>query len=131
MLFRSYNKGVKLTSFNILAKENLNISEQEYLSIYNENKIILGARDYNRDTDGDFSIKMFYTKPLKTLVEVVNNADLEIDEHMFGSFVDQLFILGAVYYIYLGTNGQINKLDNAYRLYKDKLDDVIKFFNDL
>lgn len=126
-----YNKDIKLNCFDLLTKDDLQIGDLEYFPIYSENKIILGAKDYNRDNDGDFSIKLFYTKPLKTLVEVVSNADLETDEHMFGSFVDQLFILGAVYYIYLGTNGQINKLDNAYKLYKDKLDDVLNFFNDL
>lgn len=123
-----YNKDGKLGSFDLLTNDNLNINENQYFSIVSDNKIILGARDYNKDVDGDNFIKMFYLPQLKSLVEVVNNVDNETDTPIYDNLVNQCLILGAVYYIFLTTNGQINKLSSAYKLYTEKLSDVVNFY---
>ncbi len=123
-----YNKDGKLGSFDLLTNDNLNINENQYFSIVSDNKIILGARDYNKDVDGDNFIKMFYLPQLKSLVEVVNNVDNETDTPIYDTLVNQCLILGAVYYIFLTTNGQINKLSSAYKLYTEKLSDVVNFY---
>jgi len=123
-----YNKDGKLGSFDLLTNDNLNINENQYFSIVSDNKIILGARDYNKDVDGDNFVKMFYLPNLKSLVEVVNNVDNETDTPIYDNLVDQCLILGAVYYIFLTTNGQINKLSSAYKLYTEKLSDVVNFY---
>lgn len=123
-----YNKDGKLGSFDLLTNDNLNINENQYFSIVSDNKIILGARDYNKDVDGDNFIKMFYLPQLKSLVEVVSNVDNETDIPIYDNLVNQCLILGAVYYIFLTTNGQINKLSSAYKLYTEKLSDVVNFY---
>ena len=123
-----YNKDVKLGSFDLLTNDNLNINENQYFSIVSDSKIILGARDYNKDVDGDNFVKMFYLPQLKSLVEVVTNADNETDTPIYDNLVNQCLILGAVYYIFLTTNGQINKLSSAYKLYTEKLSDVVNFY---
>lgn len=123
-----YNKDGKLGSFDLLTNDNLNITENQYFSIVSDNKIILGARDYNKDVDGDNFVKMFYLPQLKSLVEVVVNADNETDTPIYDNLVNQCLILGAVYYIFLTTNGQINKLSSAYKLYTEKLSDVVNFY---
>lgn len=123
-----YNKDGKLGSFDLLTNDNLNINENQYFSIVSDNKIILGARDYNKDVDGDNFVKMFYLPQLKSLVEVVVNADNETDTPIYDNLVNQCLILGAVYYIFLTTNGQINKLSSAYKLYTEKLSDVVNFY---
>ena len=123
-----YNKDGKLGSFDLLTNDNLNINENQYFSIVSDNKIILGARDYNKDVDGDNFVKMFYLPKLKSLVEVVTNADNETDTPIYDNLVNQCLILGAVYYIFLTTNGQINKLSSAYKLYTEKLSDVVNFY---
>ena len=123
-----YNKDGKLGSFDLLTNDNLNINENQYFSIVSDNKIILGARDYNKDVDGDNFVKMFYLPQLKSLVEVVANVDNETDSPIYDNLVNQCLILGAVYYIFLTTNGQINKLSSAYKLYTEKLSDVVNFY---
>lgn len=123
-----YNKDSKLSSFDLLTNDNLNINENQYFSIVSDNKIILGAKDYNKDVDGDNFIKMFYLPQLKSLVEVVVNVDNETDTPIYDNLVNQCLILGAVYYIFLTTNGQINKLSSAYKLYTEKLSDVVNFY---
>lgn len=123
-----YNKDGKLSSFDLLTNDNLNINENQYFSIVSDNKIILGARDYNKDVDGDNFIKMFYLPQLKSLVEVVADVDNETDTPIYDTLVNQCLILGAVYYIFLTTNGQINKLSSAYKLYTEKLSDVVNFY---
>lgn len=123
-----YNKDNKLGSFDLLTNDNLNINENQYFSIVSDNKIILGARDYNKDVDGDNFIKMFYLPQLKSLVEVVDNVDNETDTPIYDNLVNQCLILGTVYYIFLTTNGQINKLSSAYKLYTEKLSDVVNFY---
>lgn len=123
-----YNKDCKLGSFDLLTNDNLNINENQYFSIVSDNKIILGARDYNKDVDGDNFVKMFYLPQLKSLVEVVSNVDNETDSPIYDNLVNQCLILGAVYYIFLTTNGQINKLSSAYKLYTEKLSDVVNFY---
>lgn len=123
-----YNKNGKLSSFDLLTNDNLNINENQYFSIVSDNKIILGAKDYNKDVDGDNFIKMFYLPQLKSLVEVVVNVDNETDTPIYDNLVNQCLILGAVYYIFLTTNGQINKLSSAYKLYTEKLSDVVNFY---
>lgn len=123
-----YNKDNKLGSFDLLTNDNLNINENQYFSIVSDNKIILGARDYNKDVDGDNFIKMFYLPQLKSLVEVVADVDNETDTPIYDTIVNQCLILGAVYYIFLTTNGQINKLSSAYKLYTEKLSDVVNFY---
>lgn len=123
-----YNKDGKLGSFDLLTNDNLNINENQYFSIVSDNKIILGARDYNKDVDGDNFVKMFYLPQLKSLVEVVSNVDNETDSPIYDNLVNQCLILGAVYYIFLTTNGQINKLSSAYKLYTEKLSDVVNFY---
>ena len=123
-----YNKDGKLGSFDLLTNDNLNINENQYFSIVSDNKIILGARDYNKDIDGDNFVKMFYLPQLKSLVEVVSNVDNETDSPIYDNLVNQCLILGAVYYIFLTTNGQINKLSSAYKLYTEKLSDVVNFY---
>lgn len=123
-----YNKDVKLGSFDLLTNDNLKLNENQYFSIVSDNKIILGARDYNKDINGDNFIKMFYLPQLKSLVEVVANVDNETDTPIYDNLVNQCLILGSVYYIFLTTNGQINKLSSAYKLYTDKLTDVVNFY---
>lgn len=123
-----YNKDNKLGSFDLLTNDNLNINENQYFSIVSDNKIILGARDYNKDVDGDNFIKMFYLPQLKSLVEVVADVDNETDTPIYDTLVNQCLILGTVYYIFLTTNGQINKLSSAYKLYTEKLSDVVNFY---
>lgn len=123
-----YNKDGKLGSFDLLTNDNLNINENQYFSIVSDNKIILGARDYNKDVDGDNFVKMFYLPQLKSLVEVVADVDNETDTPIYDNLVNQCLILGAVYYIFLTTNGQINKLSSAYKLYTEKLSDVVNFY---
>lgn len=123
-----YNKDGKLGSFDLLTNDNLNINENQYFSIVSDNKIILGAKDYNKDVDGDNFIKMFYLPQLKSLVEVVADVDNETDTPIYDNLVNQCLILGAVYYIFLTTNGQINKLSSAYKLYTEKLSDVVNFY---
>lgn len=123
-----YNRGVKLSSFDLLTNDKLNINENQYFSIVSDNKIILGAKDYNKDVNDDNFVKMFYLPQLKSLVEVVNNVDNETDTPIYDNLVDQCLILGAVYYIFLTTNGQINKLSSAYKLYTEKLSDVVNFY---
>lgn len=123
-----YNKDNKLGSFDLLTNDNLNINENQYFSIVSDNKIILGARNYNKDIDGDNFVKMFYLPQLKSLVEVVADVDNETDTPIYDTLVNQCLILGAVYYIFLTTNGQINKLSSAYKLYTEKLSDVVNFY---
>lgn len=123
-----YNKDVKIGSFDLLTNDNLNINENQYFSIISDNKIILGAKDYNKDTDGDNFVKMFYLSQLKSLVEVVNDANTETDTPIYDNLVNQCLILGTVYYIFLTTNGNINKLSSAYKLYTEKLSDVVNFY---
>jgi len=123
-----YNKDNKLGSFDLLTNDDLNINENQYFTIVSDNKIILGARDYNKDIDGDNFVKMFYLPQLKSLVEVVANVDNETDSPIYDNLVNQCLILGAVYYIFLTTNGQINKLSSAYKLYTEKLSDVVNFY---
>lgn len=123
-----YNKDVKLGSFDLLTNDNLNINDNQYFSVISDNKIILGSREYNKDSDGDNFVKMFYLPKLKSLVEVVNDINTETNIHIYDDLVNQCLILGAVYYIFLTTNGQINKLSSAYKLYTEKLSDVVNFY---
>jgi hypothetical protein len=123
-----YNKDSKLGSFDLLTNDNLNINENQYFSVVSDNKIILGARDYNKDVGGDNFVKMFYLPQLKSLVEVIDNVDNETDTPIYDNLVNQCLILGSVYYIFLTTNGQINKLSSAYKLYTEKLSDVVNFY---
>lgn len=123
-----YNKNQKLNVFDLTTNDNLNISEKQYLSVPSLNRILLGARDFDKDTDGDNFVKLFYLNSLKTLVEVVDDADIESDTHIYDKTIEQVLILGSLYYIYLGSNGQTSKITTSFTLYKEKLDDVLKFY---
>lgn len=126
-----YNKDVKLTSFDLLNNDNLNITPKHYFTLVSENKVLLGTDEYNKDTDSDNFVKIFYNLQQKTLVEIVNNADIETDITIYDSVINQTLVLGAVYYIFLTTNGQINKLSAAYKLYSEKLEDIVKFYTSI
>lgn len=126
-----YNKDVKLTSFDLLNNDNLNITPKHYFTLVSENKVLLGTDDYNKDTDSDNFVKIFYNLQQKTLVEIVNDAETETDITIYDSVINQTLVLGAVYYIFLTTNGQINKLSSAYKLYSEKLDDIVKFYTSI
>lgn len=126
-----YNKDVKLTSFDLLNNDNLNITPKHYFTLVSENKVLLGTDEYNKDTDSDNFVKIFYNLQQKTLVEIVNNADIETDVTIYDSVINQTLVLGAVYYIFLTTNGQINKLSAAYKLYSEKLEDIVKFYTSI
>lgn len=122
-----YNKNSKLNSFDLLTNDNLNLNENQYFSIVSDNKVILGAKDFSKDVNGNNFVKIFYLPKLKILAEVVSN-DNETDTPIYDNLVNQCLILGSVYYIFLTTNGQINKLSSAYKLYTDKLTDVVNFY---
>lgn len=126
-----YNKDVKLTSFDLLNNDNLNITPKHYFTLVSENKVLLGTDEYNKDTDSDNFVKIFYNLQQKTLVEIVNDADIETDVTIYDSVINQTLVLGAVYYIFLTTNGQINKLSAAYKLYSEKLEDIVKFYTSI
>lgn len=123
-----YNKNQKLNVFDLTTNDTLNISEKQYLSVPSLNRILLGAREFDKDTDGDNFVKLFYLNNLKTLVEVVDNADIESNTHIYDKTIEQVLILGSLYYIYLGSNGQTSKITTSFTLYKEKLDDVLKFY---
>jgi len=123
-----YNKNQKLNVFDLTTNDTLNISEKQYLSVPSLNRILLGAREFDKDTDGDNFVKLFYLDNLKTLVEVVDNADIESNTHIYDKTVEQVLILGSLYYIYLGSNGQTSKITTSFTLYKEKLEDVLKFY---
>ena len=105
-------------------KYTLSLTEKQYYIIPSENKVVLGCRDYPKDTDRDNFVKIFQIPKLKTLVEVVNNADIESNVVIYDELVTQTLVLGAVYYIFLTTNGQMTKLSTVYTLYKEKLNEV-------
>jgi len=109
-------------------KEFLILTEKQYYIIPSENKVVLGCRDYPKDTDGDSFVKIFQIPKLKTLVEVVNNTYIESDVVIYDELVMQTLVLGAVFYIFLTTNGQMTKLSTVYTLYKEKLNDVVNFY---
>ncbi len=123
-----YNYDVKLSSFDLLTNDILSLTEKQYYIIPSENKVVLGCRDYLKDNDGDNFVKIFQIPKLKTLVEVVNNADIESNIVIYDEFVMQTLVLGAVFYIFLTTNGQITKLSTVYTLYKEKLGDIVNFY---
>lgn len=123
-----YNYDKKLSSFDLLTNDSLFLAETQYYIIPSENKVVLGCKNYQKDIDGDNVVKIFQIPKLKTLVEVVNNADFESDVVIYDELVMQTLVLGAVYYIFLTTNGQINKLSTVYTLYKEKLSDVVNFY---
>lgn len=124
-----YIKGQKLSVFDLTTNDNLNISEKQYLAVPLLNKITFGARDFDKDTDGDNFVKLFYLDVQKTLVEVVDNADIETNTHIYDKTTEQLLVLGSLYYIYLGSNAHINKITTSFSLYKEKLADVLKFYS--
>lgn len=126
-----YNKDVKLTSFDLLNNDNLNITPKHYFTLVSENKVLLGTDDYNKDTDNDNFVKIFYNLQQKTLVETVNDPDIETNITIYDSVINQTLVLGAIYYIFFTTNGQINKLSSAYKLYSEKLDDIVKFYTSI
>lgn len=126
-----YNKNNKLSSFDLLTNNSLNLNENEYFQLYSENKIILGCKEYNKNQLGNNFIKLFYLESLKILTETVNDPSIESDEHIFDSKIEQVLILGSVYYIFLTTNGQLSKLQSAYSLYNEKLEDILQFYNNL
>ena len=123
-----YNKNQKLNVFDLTTNDTLNISEKQYLSVPSLNRILLGAREFDKDTDGDNFVKLFYLDNLKTLVEVVSNEDVESNTHIYDKTIEQVLILGSLYYIYLGSNGQTSKITTSFTLYKEKLEDVLKFY---
>ena len=123
-----YNYDVKISSFDLLTNNTLSLTEKQYYILPSENKVILGCRDYPKDTDGDNFVKIFQIPKLKTLVEVVNNADIESDIVIYDELVIQTLVLGAVFYIFLTTNGQMTKLSTVYTLYKEKLADIVNFY---
>jgi len=123
-----YNKNQKLNVFDLTTNDTLNISEKQYLSVPSLNRILLGAREFDKDTDGDNFVKLFYLDNLKTLVEVVSNEDVESNTHIYNKTIEQVLILGSLYYIYLGSNGQTSKITTSFTLYKEKLEDVLKFY---
>jgi len=123
-----YNKNQKLNVFDLTTNDTLNISEKQYLSVPSLNRILLGAREFDKDIDGDDFVKLFYLDNLKTLVEVVDNADIESNTHIYDKTIEQVLILGSLYYIYLGSNGQTSKITTSFTLYKEKLEDVLKFY---
>jgi len=123
-----YNYDIKISSFDLLTNDTLSLTEKQYYIIPSENKVVLGCRDYPKDTDGDNFVKIFQIPKLKTLVEVVNNADIESDTVIYDELVTQTLVLGAVFYIFLTTNGQMTKLSTVYTLYKEKLNDVLNFY---
>jgi hypothetical protein len=89
---------------------------------------VLGCRDYQKDVDGDNFVKIFQIPKLKTLVEIISNADIESNTVIYDELVMQTLVLGAVFYIFLTTNGQMTKLSTVYTLYKEKLSDVVNFY---
>lgn len=123
-----YNYDKKLSSFDLLTNDSLFLAEKQYYIIPSENKVVLGCKNYQKDIDGDNFVKIFQIPKLKALVEVVNNADFESDVVIYDELVMQTLVLGAVYYIFLTTNGQMNKLSTVYTLYKEKLTDVVNFY---
>jgi hypothetical protein len=123
-----YNYDVKLSSFDLLTNDSLSLTEKQYYIIPSENKVVLGCRDYPKDTDGDSFVKIFQIPKLKTLVETINNANIESDTIIYDEIVTQTLVLGAVYYIFLTTNGQMTKLSTVYTLYKEKLSDIVNFY---
>jgi len=123
-----YNYDVKLSSFDLLTNDTLSLTEKQYYIIPSENKVVLGCRDYQKDVDGDNFVKIFQIPKLKTLVEIISNVDIESDTVIYDEFVTQTLVLGAVYYIFLTTNGQITKLSTVYTLYKEKLADIVNFY---
>jgi len=123
-----YNYDVKLSSFDLLTNDTLSLTEKQYYIIPSENKVVLGCRDYKKDVDGDNFVKIFQIPKLKTLVEIISNADIESDTVIYDELVTQTLVLGAVYYIFLTTNGQITKLSTVYTLYKEKLADIVNFY---
>jgi len=123
-----YNYDIKISSFDLLTNDTLSLTEKQYYIIPSENKVVLGCRDYPKDTDGDNFVKIFQIPKLKTLVEVVNNVDIESDTVIYDELVMQTLVLGAVFYIFLTTNGQMTKLSTVYTLYKEKLNDVVNFY---
>ncbi len=123
-----YNYDVKLSSFDLLTNDTLSLTEKQYYIIPSENKVVLGCRDYQKDNDGDNFVKIFQIPKLKTLVEIISNADIESDTVIYDELVTQTLVLGAVYYIFLTTNGQMTKLSTVYTLYKEKLADIVNFY---
>jgi hypothetical protein len=124
-----YNKGNKINSFCLLTNDNLTLTSNHYLSLVYENKIFLGAKEYDKDNKGDNIVKIFYSSKLKKLVEVVSDPNNETDIAIYDNIVDQALILGSVYYIFLTSNGQMSKLSSSYKLFKDKLEEVVNFYN--
>ena len=102
-----------------------------YFTLVSENKVLLGAKEYNKDNDADDFVKTFSNLQQKALVETIDNLDTETDVTIYDSIVNQTLVLGAVYYIFFTTNGQINKLSSAYKLYSEKLDDIVKFYTSI
>lgn len=123
-----YNKNQKLNVFDLTTNDTLNISEKQYLSVPSLNRILLGAREFDKDTNGDNFVKLFYLDNLKTLVEIVDDEDIESNTHIYDKTTEQVLILGSLYYIYLGSNGQTSKITTSFTLYKEKLEDVLKFY---
>lgn len=124
-----YNKNQKLNVFDLTTTDNLNITVKQYLSVPSLNRILLGAKEFDKDTDGDNFVKLFYLDNLKTLVEEVENPDIQSDEHIYDKTTEHVLILGSLYYIYLGSNGQTSKINSSFSLYKEKLNDILNFYS--
>lgn len=125
-----YNMNKKLKSFDLLTNEYLKLSENEYLKLYSDKKIYFGATEFNKDITNKNIIKVFYLEPLKKLTENPVNVN-ETDISIYDDDINHVLILGTIYYIFLTTNGQLNKLQSSYNLYKEKLADILKYYEDL
>ncbi len=126
-----YNKDIKMRSFSLLASDNLNLQTNEYFQLPSQNKIILGAIDYNKNNLGNNFVKVFYLPVLKRLTENVINPRIETDITIYDDNIEHVLILGSIYYIFLSTNGQVSKLQSAYTIYNEKLKDIIEYYNNV
>ena len=126
-----YNKDIKMRSFSLLASDNLNLQTNEYFQLPSQNKIILGAIDYNKNNLGNNFVKVFYLPVLKRLTENVINPHIETDITIYDNNIEHVLILGSIYYIFLSTNGQVSKLQSAYTIYNEKLKDIIEYYNNV
>lgn len=123
-----YVKNIKQTEFALLTNSTLTLPDN---SFYNySNQIILGAKSFDVK-DGVNIVKVFYLKPLKKLVELVNDVNIETNEHIFGSAADHTLVLGTVYYNFLATSGFNQKLAYIDKMYFEKLKTFDEIYNNV
>lgn len=123
-----YVKNIKQTDFPLLTNSTLILPDN---SFYNDfTKITLGAKSFDIKNGTNF-VKVFYLKPLKKLVEVVNDVNIETNEHIFGSTADHTLVLGTVYYNFLATSGFNKKLAYIDKMYFEKLKTFDEIYNNV